>query len=525
MSRVSRAVLVAWGAALLAPTVAAAPSRPGLIAVARPELAGGGVYVLSPGGSAAVRRVVSNGLSPAWSPNGRRLAYVVVSAGSADIHVADADGTPAQPLMRTPDRDEEAPAWSPDGRRLAFVADGAIHVAAADGRGERRLAEGRDPAWSPDGRSIAFVSDRLGNDDLYVVRAGGGGLLRLTSTETPDSEPAWAPDSRRLAFVGEVDGGLDIHVLDLRTGAATRLTDHPFNDRSPAWSPDGRRIAFATDRSGTDGVWTMSPDGSGEVPLPPRPGEAGEPAWQPLPVPRELLPDLDERPPADLSIETVKRGGRKRFLLGFASATDNVGEGPVTIVASRPDRRTPTMRASQRVRLANGSARTYPRIGILRYVTSASHSHWHLMGFQRFELRRTEDNALVVRDRKSGFCLADHYGEAPGRLLFRVSRPVFEDDCLRGEPDALAVDQGTSVGYTDRYPSHFHGQNLDVTGVPAGDYVLVHRANSDLRITELRYTNNAASLAIRLSWPRGRTRRPSVRVLAVCPASDRCTAG
>jgi hypothetical protein len=78
---------------------------------------------------------------------------------------------------------------------------------------------------------------------------------------------------------------------------------------------------------------------------------------------------------------------------------------------------------------------------------------------------------------------------------------------------------GTSPGYTDRYPAHFHGQNVDLTGIPPGVYVLVHRANPHETIRETRYDNNAASLSLRLSWRRG---VPSVRVLRRCEGSERC---
>ena len=80
------------------------------------------------------------------------------------------------------------------------------------------------------------------------------------------------------------------------------------------------------------------------------------------------------------------------------------------------------------------------------------------------------------------------------------------------------------MGYSDVYPAHFHGQNIDVTRVQAGIYVLVHRASPNLLIRELRYENNAASVRIRLSWPRGRSKEPAVRVLARCPATERCPA-
>ena len=243
-----------------------------------------------------------------------------------------------------------------------------------------------------------------------------------------------------------------------------------------------------------------------------------QPAWRPQ-VSLEKPPDLDQRPPTDLSIQRSAGG---RFLLGFTSASDNVGVGPLSIVASRPSDAVATMRAAQRVRVAGAGARTYPRVGHLRYTIAFPHEHWHLMDFQRYELRRPSDHSLVVADRKSGFCLGDHWAQVPGGFPGIPPRPVFESNCGQHQPGALAISQGTSVGYTDRYPAHFHGQNLDLTGVPAGTYVLVHRANAEMLLKELRYENNASSLLVRLAWPRGRHHAPAIRVLKTCSGSEWC---
>ena len=130
-------------------------------------------------------------------------------------------------------------------------------------------------------------------------------------------------------------------------------------------------------------------------------------AGTPQSGPRELLPDFDQRAPFRLAVAGTK--------LGFASATDNIGEGPVWVRGSRPAAAGP-MIARQLVRLTDGTARTYDDAGRLRYTYSPTHTHWHLLDFQRYELR-TLDDELVVRDRKSGFCLADHYGLARRRVV------------------------------------------------------------------------------------------------------------
>ena len=176
------------------------------------------------------------------------------------------------------------------------------------------------------------------------------------------------------------------------------------------------------------------------------------------------------------------------------------------------------MVAGQVVHLSDGSTRIYPRVGTLRYTVAPPHVHWHLARFDRFALHRADDFSLVVGDRKVGFCLADHWGLAARRVK-GFAAPHFLDNCGQGKPGLLRVEEGTSIGYTDRYPANFHGQNVSLAGVPAGDYVLAHRANEDERIEELDYTNNAASLRIRLTWRAG---APQVKTLRRCPTTDRC---
>jgi dipeptidyl aminopeptidase/acylaminoacyl peptidase len=464
------------------------------------------------------RRVTLEGIEPAWSPDGRRLAYVAPAQGGAtDLFVVDADGGHRGRLTRTGTVDELAPDWSPDGKRLVVERAGEIFVLRADGSAERGLVAGWEPAWSPGGRRIAFVRDGR----LHVIPVTGGRPRKLTAAPGVQRAPAWSPNGRRIAFVSDASGFPDVYVLDLRSGSVRRLTADQATDASPSFTQNGRNVVYVSDRDGANALWRVRAVGGTPVRVA-RIRSAADAVVRPAPSKVELLPDLEQRPPADLSVRTVVRRGRPHFLLGFDSATDNIGLGPVMITARRSSRRSRAMHGAQVVRLAGGGRQTYPAVGVLRYVRSSTHSHWHVMGFQRYELRRVSDYALFVRDRKSGFCLADHWAQARGHFLNEPRGPVFKGNCEQGRPEALAVYEGTSVGYTDRYPSHFHGQNLDITGVPAGSYDLIHRANRSLLFRELRYENNAASLRIRISSPDGRRRPPSVEIVRTCPDSDRC---
>ena len=513
--RLTTAVAVA-AAAVAAGSLTGAEAKgtawPAELAFSRPEAVGGGVFVVERSGR--VRSLSPRGLAPSWSADGRRLAYAAPGPGGlTDVYVVDADGRNQTWLTRTPSAAETGPRWAPDGRRLVVERNGRLFVIRADRRGERFLANGREPAWSPKRNRIAFVG---GADDLYLVSPSGRGLRRLTSSPAIESQPAWSPDGRKLAYVALEGDSTDLYVLDVASSTVVRLTQDVTAEASPAWGPNGRTITFVSDGAGGP-VWSVPAAGGKALPLG-GPKWVDQPAWRPR-VSLERSPDLDQRPPSDLSVQVTPEG---RHLLGFTSASDNVGLGPLSIVASRPSRAVPTMRASQRVRLVGGGAKTYPGVGFLRFTVAPPHEHWHLMDFQRYELRRATDHSLVVGDRKAGFCLADHWAQVAGRVPGKPRHAVFLSNCEQLNRGALAVEQGTSVGYTDRYPAYFHGQNLDVTRVRAGTYVLVHRTNPDLALSELRYENNASSLRVRLSWPRGRSHRPAIRVLATCAGSEWC---
>jgi hypothetical protein len=411
-------------------------------------------------------RLLSVGYAPAWSPDGERIAYVT----RGDLWVMDRDGAHRSLLLKNADD----PAWGPNGRRLAFVRGGWVWTVRADGEDERRLARGAHPDWSPDGSRLAF--DR--NGEVLTSLWWSAGVLRHAGDGV---EPAYAPDGR-LAVVR--DGTIVAGGRAVAEGA------------SPDWSPDGR---LAWVRDGVIYVGGL------------RYHRGYQPSWRPPRRVRELLPDFDQRAPSGLVIA----GGSGRWLLGFTSLVDNLGPGSSVLVGVRPPGAA-RMNGTQRVRLANGATRTYENVAQFRYTNSPPHHHWHLMRFDSFELRTT-DGRTLVRDRKSGFCLADHWGTAPGRYPGR--HPVFLGDCEQYRPDARRVTMGTSPGFTDKYPAFFHGQNVDVTGVPAGVYDLTHRVNAAMQLHELRYENDAASVRLRLTWRDG---VPSVRLLRSCQSSATC---
>jgi hypothetical protein len=230
----------------------------------------------------------------------------------------------------------------------------------------------------------------------------------------------------------------------------------------------------------------------------------------------ELLPDLDQAPPAAISI--VVREGRERLV--FLSAVENVGAGPLLVAGRRPSASEPEMTARQVVRKADRTATTHVLKARLRFVVSETHRHWHLLGFERYELR-TPDEKTVGRDRKTGFCLGDRYDADSGsRIAGEPPRAVWTQECGRGQSERLRLLEGLSPGFGDDYVPLLEGQFIDVTGLPPARYILIHRVNSTRDLGESSYANNAASALLELG--RDAQGRATVAVLATCPDTASC---
>lgn len=446
----------------------------------------------------------------AWSPDGTLIAF----ARAGELWLANADGSGVRRLTRTPNAAESEPSWG-RAQSVAYTASigGArqIRVLRLPAATTRRIAAASGEDWgaafSPDGKRLAFVSTRLGTPAVFVARADGTGAQPFhpppPEGETPPTDIrhlSWSADGRRLAYVGTLPDGNHVVVDD----GVSRTVLEPGD--APVWAPTGERLAFA---DATGQVAILDADGSRRAAA-----GAGTPVdWRRVPLGKPQFPDLRQRPPSGL---TVARS-HGRWLLGFTSLVDNAGPGVLWLRAVRRPGAN-TMRVMQLVTIAGGGVRPVRGAGALRYVVAPPHYHWHLLGFEHYELRRAADFRLVVRDRKSGFCLADHYGIARG---IAHGAPRFLDSCRQFDPRARSLDEGTSVGYTDRYPGFFHGQQLDVTRVSPGRYWLVHRVNADFGLRETSYGNDAASLLIRISWPGGRRASPRVSVLRAC-GKERC---
>jgi hypothetical protein len=173
------------------------------------------------------------------------------------------------------------------------------------------------------------------------------------------------------------------------------------------------------------------------------------------------------------------------------------------------------MRVEQLVLRDDGSEESRPVAAVLRYEVAESHEHWHLMGFERYEIRRASDHALVGTSRKAGFCLSDRYEVAPTDRPGEPAGPVWVEECGRGHPELTELREGISVGFGDEYVPTLEGQYVDVTGLPPGRYEILHSVNAERVFRESDYGNNTASVLVELG-------DRSVEVLARCPDSERC---
>lgn len=228
-------------------------------------------------------------ISPAWSPDGRQLAYVSFEEKKPIVFVQDVASGRRRVVARFKGSNS-APAWSPDGRTLAVTLSrdqsSQIYMLNADGGGEpRRVMSNNsidtEPAFSPDGRVLYFTSDRGGSPQIYRLDLSSGETLpqRMTFEGQYNVSPAPSPDGKLLAFVHRSEGRFRIAVLDLVSRQMQILTDTDY-DESPSFAPNSRLILYAT-RVGGKGVLAMvSADGRVKHRLTQQ-GNLREPAWSP----------------------------------------------------------------------------------------------------------------------------------------------------------------------------------------------------------------------------------------------------
>ena len=233
-------------------------------------------------------------MSPAWSPDARRLAYVSFEGGAQGVYVQ---------TLRTGTRERvssragvnSAPSFSPDGRMLALTlsrdqANLDIHTLDLATQVLRQIttdaAIDTEAAWAPDGRSIYFLSDRSGGPQIYRVGTEPGGRPQRISYERPyNARPRVSPDGKLIAVVTGENNRYQIGVVDVASGRLTVLTPQGRYDESPSFAPNGAQIIYATKENGQGVLASVSTDGRIRTRIASVAGDVREPVWGPFPRP------------------------------------------------------------------------------------------------------------------------------------------------------------------------------------------------------------------------------------------------
>jgi TolB protein len=228
-------------------------------------------------------------LSPSWSPDGRKIAYVSFESGNSAIYVQDITTGSRQLVSARAKGINGAPNWSPDGSKLAlalsYQGNPEIYVMDVGSRSETRLTNNlaidTEPRWTPDGQSIIFTSDRSGRPQLYQMPAGGGGADRITFQGQFNANASISYDGKQIAMVQGNGNVYRIAIMDRSLGGQVRFISPGPIDETPSFAPNASMLLYAASEGRRGVLYAVSADGLVRQRLVLADGDVREPAWGP----------------------------------------------------------------------------------------------------------------------------------------------------------------------------------------------------------------------------------------------------
>ena len=228
-------------------------------------------------------------LSPSWSPDGKKVAYVSFETGRPAIFIQDLQTAQREQVTNYTGLNG-APAWSPDGQKLALVLskDGNPEIYTLDlatralTRITKHFSIDTEPTWTADGAGIIFTSNRGGKPQIYLASATEGYPQRLTFEGDYNARAQLTPDGKNIVMVHRREGVFHIATQNLETGAVKVLTTETSLDESPTIAPNGATLIYATKAGGKGILASVSLDAGTRFALPSTSGDVREPAWSPF---------------------------------------------------------------------------------------------------------------------------------------------------------------------------------------------------------------------------------------------------
>lgn len=228
-------------------------------------------------------------ISPAWSPDGRQIAYVSFEGGRSEIFIQTLATGQREKVASYPGSNS-APAFSPDGKRLAFVrsemGNPEIYILDLASRQLERItnhfAIDTEPQWMPDGKNIIFTSNRAGGPQIYNVDIQTKQTRRLTFEGNYNARARITPDGRKMVYVHQSSGRFHIATQDMQSGMVQILTTDTELDESPSVAPNGSMVIYAASERNRSILAAVSVDGEVKFRLPSKYGDVREPAWSPI---------------------------------------------------------------------------------------------------------------------------------------------------------------------------------------------------------------------------------------------------